>query len=80
MPPENHKFLSGVTGRFQLEAADSVQATLQVTTSLGTWKAIQKALENAGDEYGMWQFKSMVRDMINSANASAYARIEDDAR
>lgn len=78
MIASNEKFLSGVTGRFQLEAADSVNATLQITTSLGTWKAIDKALASAGDQFGMWQLKAMVRDLIAQASAHAYARIESE--
>jgi hypothetical protein len=79
MPAPNEKYLSGVTGRFQLEAPDSMSATLKITTTLGTWREIKKSLDNAGDEYGMWQLKAMIRDLIDSGSASAYARIEDEA-
>jgi hypothetical protein len=78
-PGLNEKFLTGVTGRFQLESTDDIQATLQVTMRLAEWKALQKALDGEG-EYGVWQFKSMVRDLIASASVSAYARIESEQR
>ncbi len=70
MPADNEKYLSGVTGRFQLEGADSMQATLQITMNLGTWKQVHEVLAK-DDRYGSWQLKS--------ASATAYARIEKDA-
>jgi hypothetical protein len=72
----NHKVLSGVTGRFQLEAPDSIQATLKVTMTLGMWKAVREALDGKSNEYGCWQLDAIIRDMISSASAQAYARIE----
>lgn len=75
----NVKILSGVSGRFQLEGVDDMQATLQVTMSLGMWKTVQDALAKE-DKYGVWQLKSMIRDLIASASAAAYARIEKDAK
>jgi len=75
----NGKTVCGVTGRFQLEAPGSVQATLKVTMSLDMWKTVQEALAKE-EQYGVWQLKSMIHDLIASASASAYARIEDEAR
>ncbi len=73
----NEKVLVGVTGRFQLEGVNDMQATLKVTMSLAMWKTVQAALEKE-DQYGVWQFKAMIRDLITSASASAYARIPDE--
>jgi hypothetical protein len=74
----NEKYLSGVTGRFQLEGADDMQATLKVTMSLSSWKAVREAI-GKDSRFGAWQLDAMIRDMIDSATASAYARIEKDA-
>lgn len=71
----NEKVLSGVTGRFQLEGVDDMQATLQVTMSLSTWRTVRDALDREEHRYGVWQLKAMIRDLIDSASASAYARI-----
>lgn len=75
----NHKILSGVTGRFQLEAPDDMQATLKITMSLSMWKTVQATLDNdSTGPYGVWQLQSMIRDLIASASAHAYARIESN--
>lgn len=75
----NEKFLSGVTGRFQLEGTDDIQATLKVTMTLSMWKAVRGALSGEPhDSYGCWQLNAIIRDMIDSASTSAYARIEKD--
>lgn len=75
----NEKVLVGVTGRFQLEGVDDMQATLKITMSLGMWKAIHEAMGKDGScPYGVWQLQSMIRDLIASASASAYARIAND--
>jgi hypothetical protein len=77
----NHKILSGVTGRFQLESADSIQATLRVTMSLSMWKNVREALSGKpSDSYGCWQLDAIIRDMIDSASTHAYARIEQERK
>lgn len=74
----NEKVLSGVTGRFQLEGTDDIQATLKVTMTLSMWKVVRDAIAKDNDTYGCWQLSSIIRDMIDSASTSAYARIEKD--
>ena len=75
MSKSNEVILSGVTGRFQLEGTNDMQATLQVTMTLGMWRAVREALENE-NRYGVWQLKAMIRDLIVSATATACARID----
>ena len=73
----NEKYLSGVAGRFQLEATNDIQATLKVTMSLGMWKIVKEALAKE-EKYGVWQLRAMIHDLIESASTSAYARIDDE--
>lgn len=74
----NEKILSGVTGRFQLEGTDDIQATLKVTMTLSMWKVVRDAIAKEDNKYGCWQLSAIIRDMIDSASTSAYARIEKD--
>lgn len=72
------QYWSGLTARLKLESVDDVNATISLTASVGFWKGAANAL--TGDGFGAWQVRAAIRDVVQQAEHSFYARIspEDD--
>lgn len=67
---------SGLTARFKLDKVDDVPATVTLTASVSFWKEAAQALQ--GDNYGAWQVRAAIREVIDQAQASFYHRIPED--
>jgi hypothetical protein len=52
---------------YKLKAPDDMEATLEITMSLKSWRNLEQQL---GDMHPSWLFAAKIREMIDKANQS----------
>lgn len=65
---------SGLTCRFRLASVDGVPATITLTANVAFWKEAAASLR--GDDFGAWQVRAAIAEVVRKAEAEFYERIE----
>lgn len=62
---------------FELDRADDMEATMQITMRVHEWKKLKQKLVN---EYPTWHLASAISDLLSAADKHFEKRIVDNER